>query len=92
MAVLNELMNEEELGQWVLRQLGAPIVTVHLTCEMLEDSLVEARRWFIAKKGLKRQVFLAVESNRSEYELPDDVDIVIDISFTSRPTDFSRQG
>jgi hypothetical protein len=83
-------MTREELEQWILRQLGAPVFTVHLTCDMLDDSIEEARRWFSAKKGFKRQLVMFAESNRTEYELPCDVDTVIDVAFSSRPTDFSR--
>lgn len=89
-AQLNQLMNEEELQQWILRQLGAPQLKVELTQCNLDDSVEEARRWFSAKKGVKRAAELPVSEGQTEFVLPDDVDTVIDMSPPSTPTDFSR--
>lgn len=84
------LLNEEELQDFILRELGAPQLKVELTENDLCQAIEQAKRWFSAKKGFKRSVILSIFANVTEYELPDDVDTVLDISLPSRPTDFSR--
>lgn len=83
------LMVDEELQQWILRRLGAPMVKVELTCEHLQDAITNAKRWFAAKKGVRRLKTIYVASGVNEYPLPDDVDVVIDVTFTSQKIDLS---
>jgi len=73
-------MNEEELGKWILRKLGAPFWKVELTCDQLEDCIEDARRWFAAKKGNQRILITALASGQTEYALPDDVELVIEVA------------
>lgn len=74
------LMNEEEMGQWILRHLGAPFWKVELTCEGLADCIEDARRWFAAKKGKQKILIVSIASGQTEYALPDEVELVIDVA------------
>lgn len=85
----NPLMNEAQLKQWILRRLGAPFWKVELSDDHLNDSVEFARRWFSAKKGVRRLVNLPQYTNTPVYELPDVVDIVLDVSFEVSPMDIS---
>lgn len=82
-------MNEEELQQWILRRLGAPFLKVELTADALADAVEVARRWFAAKKGVKRQVSVAFYAGLHEYALDDQVDTVLDVAFPVNPMDIS---
>lgn len=79
--VKDDKMTSEELEQWILRQLGAPTWKVELTEDQLKDSIYNARRWFSAKKGAKAFVTLSVIPGETEYNLPDDVDTVLNVAF-----------
>ena len=83
------LMNREELTQWILRKLGGPLVCVELTQDMLDDAVEDAVRWFIAKKGTVRTVKFNAIPGQVEYDLPEDVDTVLNVWFTERELDFS---
>lgn len=72
-------MNEEELGQWILRKLGAPFWKVEITCEGLADCIEDARRWFAAKKGKQKILITALAAGQTEYSLPDEVELCIDV-------------
>lgn len=86
------LMNETELRQWVLRRLGAPIHKVELCEEHVTDAVEQARRWFSAKKGQKKQVFVQVASSQVEYDIDaidSQIDTVLDVSFSQSKLDLS---
>lgn len=83
------LKDEEDLGQWILRRLGAPLLKVELTADHLRDNIEDAKRWFAAKKGWRRFYGFDVQPNKSEYDLPLDVDVVIDVVFAYDPLDLS---
>lgn len=83
------LLNEEELAQWILRRLGAPIVKVELCDEHVQDAIFEAKRWFSAKKGARELITLQSLPNVVEYELPDRVDVVLDVAFAQQKMDLS---
>lgn len=74
-----QLMTEEEMRDWILRKLGAPLVVVELTKEHLEDATEEAKRWFAAKKGVARRELINIPSGTNSYNLPDYVDKVLDV-------------
>ena len=84
-----QLMDREQLKDWVLRQLGAPVVKVQLTCEQLEDFVDDAQRWFSAKKGVKKRAVIPLQAGKQEYELDEQVDTVIDVNFPVPPLDLS---
>jgi hypothetical protein len=85
----SQLLNKDELKLWILRHMGAPLIKVEITDGQLEDVIEDARRWFSAKKGVKRQLLLAVNSGKSQYELPEEVDTVLDVAHPSSVLDFS---
>lgn len=76
------LMDSAALQQWILRRLGAPLVKVELTDDDLTDAVEDASRWFTAKKGYKDFVMAPLLANTVDYQLPDFIDTVIDITFT----------
>lgn len=84
------LLDEAQLKEYILLYLGAPQLKVELVQEDLDAAVEQAKRWFAAKKGFKKQFRIFVAANTTEYLLPDDVDTVIDVSFSSSPTDFAR--
>ena len=86
---VNDLMNEEQLVKWLLRRLGAPLVKVELTECHFKDVIADARHWFSAKKGVKRQTVLPLNAGQVEYKLPDEVDTVLDCAFPVPPMDIS---
>ena len=83
------LLTAEELKSWILRRLGLPVVKVELYEEHVEDAIEEARKWFSARKGVQKRAVLEVASTQSEYTLDEDVDVVLDVAFSSGPMDFS---
>lgn len=85
----SNLMNEEELSQWILRRLGAPLLKVELTECHINDAISDAKHWFSAKKGVKRQLIMPIQSGVSEYELPEMVDTVLDCAPQVAPMDIS---
>lgn len=89
MPACSELMNAQQLKAWILRRLGAPFLKVELCDANLDDVVEEAKRWFTARKGVKRQMIMPIHSNVTEYELPDDVEIVLDVAFPVPPLDIS---
>lgn len=84
------LFDEEELQQYILLYLGAPQVKVELVPEDLQEAINQAKRWFSSKKGLIAERPLTITAGVSEYQLPTDVDTVVDVYFMGRQYDFSR--
>jgi hypothetical protein len=82
-------MDDEQLKQWILRRLGAPLWKVELTDDHLNDEIEFAKRWFSAKKGVKRSLNMPLYTNVPVYELPTTVDVVLDVSFPVSPMDIS---
>lgn len=83
------LKDDQEIQTWILRRLGAPLLKVELTQEHLDDNVEDAKRWFAAKKGWRRFYSFDVNPNMSEYDLPRDVDVVLDVVFAYDPLDLS---
>lgn len=84
-----DLLNAEQLRKWILRRLGAPLLKVELTEDHLCDEVDDARHWFSAKKGVKRQALITFEYGKVDYALPDEVDTVLDVAFPVSPLDLS---
>jgi len=85
-------MNEEELKQYILRRLRRAFLQVELTEDDLDDALDQARRWFAAKKGVKKNVLADFFSGTTQYALDDitnDIDTVLDVSFPVPAMDIS---
>jgi hypothetical protein len=83
------LMNGEELKQWILRRLGAPFIRVELDDAHLSDCVEFSKRWFCAKKGVKKILQVNVIAGQVDYQLPPEVDTVTDIAFPVPPMDIS---
>jgi hypothetical protein len=69
--------------------LGAPLLKVELTQCHFEDNISDAKHWFSAKKGVKKQMIMRTVPGQVEYKLPDDVDTVLDVAFSVPPMDIS---
>lgn len=87
--MLNRLMTEEEIKEWIKRRLGAPALSVQLSNDQLTDALYEAKHWFNAKKGVEKDFTLPLYSGQVEYDVPSDLDQIIDVSFQVSPLDIS---
>jgi hypothetical protein len=75
-----EVMNEEQLRDWILRRLGAPFWQVELTCDHINDAIEDARRWFVAKKGQIKNEKVDIAPSQTEYPLPDYMEVVVDVA------------
>jgi hypothetical protein len=85
----NERMTKEEIQTWCLHKLGAPFTKVEIGQENLDYCVEEACRWFSAKKGYKETITVAVGGGVALYDLPDQVDTVLDCTFSSSTLDYS---
>lgn len=74
-------IDADDLAMWILRRLGAPLLKVELTEEHLQDDIAMALRWFAAKKGYIKTYKQQITPSVTEYQLPDDVDIVTEVVF-----------
>lgn len=83
------LMKETDLKRWIRRRLGAPVLTVELTEDHLDDAVAEAKRWFAAKKGVERDITIPLYAGKVEYDVPADCDAIVDVSFQVSPLDIS---
>lgn len=89
MAATDRLLTESELSEWVLRRLGHPVLKVELTKEHVQDAVMQAKRWFAAKKGVERKITIKLHQGQVEYDMPEDCDAVLDVSFEVSPLDIS---
>jgi hypothetical protein len=85
----SQLMDKDALCRWVLRRLGAPLWKVELTAEHIKDAIEEACRWFAAKKGAFRVGIVTIQPGVVEYNMSNEVDVVLDVHFTSPESDLS---
>ncbi len=83
------LLLKEELVQWLTRRLGEPYNKCELTQDHYDDALESALRWFTAKKGLKKTKQVQILAGVNAYDIPDDVDTIIDVTFPTTVGDFS---
>lgn len=77
------LMEKSDLFIWIARRLGAPIFAVELSECHYQDALDSAYRWFTAKKGYKKTKRVPLLAGVNEYDIPDDVLEIIDVTFPS---------
>lgn len=85
----SHLMDDEEVKEWILLNLGAPLVKIEVTKESLAMALETSKRWFAAKKGVIKCVSLPVIDGVTAYCLENDVDTVIDVIPAIAPLDIS---
>lgn len=76
--------------QWMLRTLGAPIVKVELTDDMLDDCIEDARLWFSAKKGQITSFSIQIIPGVNEYTLPSELDIITEVVFPLPGNDLAQ--
>lgn len=72
-------MDEAALAQWILRRLGAPVIKIELTQDHLDDAIEMSKRWFAAKKGVKRTTFFQYVGSEGYITLPSEVNVVTDV-------------
>lgn len=65
------------------------MLKVPLSEDQLNDAVSEAKRWFAAKKGVERQIVITTYAGQVEYDMPEDCDAVIDVSFQAGQFDVS---
>jgi hypothetical protein len=82
-------MDNEQLQQWILRRLGSPLVKVELTCEMIQDDIDFAKRWFAAKKGVRKLLAQPIQAGMPAYTLDPDIDTVLDVVFPENNADLT---
>jgi hypothetical protein len=87
--MLQPLMNEKQLVDWILRRLGAPLVKIELTEPHIEDAIESAKRWFAAKKGVRVIRSIAIEPGRPDYVIPDEIDTVLEVAFPETNADLT---
>lgn len=75
----HSLKSREEIRDWIIRTLGYPFVKVELTEEHVQDSIEDAVRWFVAKKGVEKQKIITIDQSDNGYLLPEDVDVVLGV-------------
>lgn len=83
------LMNEAELGQWILRRLGAPVWPVQICDDHVNDAIATAKRWFAAKKGVIGRYVIQAQTGTPDYDLADEVDVVLDVAFLQQRLDLT---
>jgi len=85
----NNLMTEEQIVRWALRQLGAPILKVEVHPSQLADIIEDAKLWYVQGKGVIRKARISLTEGVVEYDVPDDCDMVLDLAFPGSPYDFT---
>lgn len=85
----NKLLNREEMGQWILRRLGAPFWDIELCEEHVKDAVEMAVRWFAAKKGVFKLFPIQTQPSVVEYQLDCEIDRVIDVAPEVQKLDLS---
>lgn len=85
----NQLMNREELYEWILRRLGAPFWDIELCQQHVKDAVEMAVRWFAAKKGIVKLFPIQTSPAVVEYQLDSEVDKVLDVAYETHKLDLS---
>jgi len=85
----NKLMNRDDLGQWILRRLGAPFWDIELCSQHIIDAVEQAVRWFASKKGVSKLFSIQTYSGVVEYQLDSEIDRVLDVAYETHKMDLS---
>jgi hypothetical protein len=72
-------MTEDEIKAYVLRRLGSGIIDVELTDAMMEDVIVDTKRWFGFRLGQKRALQIPMTTATNVYILEPDVVEVLEV-------------
>lgn len=74
-----ERLNPDTVQNWILRQLGAPRISVPLHPCHLADAVNDAIDWFIAEKGFVVKQATTMLEGQVVYPYPEDADAIIDV-------------
>ena len=75
------VLNDAELMKHIYLHLGGGIIDIHLQECHYKEAVEEAKRWFRAKKGVRKEFDLQVIPYQNVYDLPEDVDTVLEVVF-----------
>lgn len=81
MAQYPNVLNEAEMMKHIYLHLGGGLIDIHLQECHYKEAVEEARRWFRAKKGVRKEFDLQVIPYLNVYDLPEDVDVVLEVVF-----------
>jgi hypothetical protein len=85
---------KEELGSYILRQLGDGVIDQEVTDQHVEDAIDDAIDYYFEKSGvssLEEKVLIFQASGINEIKLPDDVESVLDIMSPVAQSSFFTQ-
>jgi len=89
MAQYPRVLSEADMMKHIYLHLGGGVIDIHLQECHYKEAIEEAVRWFRAKKGIRKQFNLQVIPYQNEYDLPEDVDTVLEVVF---PDDYGGIG
>ncbi len=82
-------MTADEIKQWILVMFGAPAITPELQQIHLDTSVYNAVMWLGANRGQRKIGSFVTIANQNSYNLPEEVNRVLDVAFTSSVLDYS---
>lgn len=85
----NKLMDRDQLQEWILRRLGAPMWKIELCDQHIKDAIETAVRWFAAKKGVQQLFPMSIAAGQVEYQLDCSIDKVLDVIPEANKLDLS---
>lgn len=65
--------NEDDTKSYILRRLGSGIIDVELTDDMMQDIMIDTKRWFAYRLGQKRIIQIPLTTATNVYVLDPDV-------------------
>ncbi|MGL4400158.1 MAG: hypothetical protein ACRCXD_09845 [Luteolibacter sp.] len=77
-------MNKQELILLTRSQLGEPVVKVEIDDTQFDTILVHAKLWFRSRKGLIAATRISLTPGKSEYDLPENCDRIIEVILPGR--------
>lgn len=69
--------SEDDTKSYILRRLGSGIIDVELTDDMMEDIVIDTKRWFSYRLGQKRIIQIPLTTATNVYVLDPDVTEVL---------------
>jgi hypothetical protein len=77
-------MNKQELILLTRSQLGEPVVKVELDDTQFDTIIAHAKLWFRSRKGVIAVTNIELTPGKSEYDLPDNCDHIIEVIMPGR--------
>ena len=87
MAYAPRIQSKQHLRDYILRQLGSPVINIEITQDQLDDAIDNALELFMqnAFSGVvEKYLSLTVEAGKQEYELPYDVYAILKVMNKSK--------